>query len=171
MIEFEESLFDAEPDLFRFFYRDRRHQQGQHEKAVELAGDLSGKSILDVGCGYGDLIHHLPADIAGYVGIDLLPWAVNEARRLHPGREFRVTRRCPEADVVFSVATLQQCRDHPGWCLQLWWRAARERLVVVSVRDWKMSWADHGVDPWLRMPKPDVVYESPDDWFVAVLEK
>lgn len=44
-------------------------------------------NILDVGCGYGSLIDFLPPHL-GYVGVDLVPEFVSEARRRYPGRTF-----------------------------------------------------------------------------------
>lgn len=57
-----------------------------------LAGvcDLSGLSVLEVGCGFGDLGVHLRARFPGirYTGVDLSPRMIEEARRCHPGLEF-----------------------------------------------------------------------------------
>jgi SAM-dependent methyltransferase len=52
---------------------------------------LAGKRILDVGCGYGDVLACMRRWGAGpenLVGIDLLPWRVDAARLKHPGLRF-----------------------------------------------------------------------------------
>ncbi len=50
-----------------------------------------GWSILDVGCGYGRLLHLMPDEWHGdYLGIDVSPEFITEARRQHPSRSFMV---------------------------------------------------------------------------------
>lgn len=52
-----------------------------------------GASVLDIGCGQGILVHHLPLDrIESYQGIDIAPSAINSAReRFHnPKIQFEV---------------------------------------------------------------------------------
>ena len=48
--------------------------------------DLSGKTLLDIGCGFGDLNKYLQKkgcrDVQ-YIGIDLVPSLIEEARRLN----------------------------------------------------------------------------------------
>lgn len=52
--------------------------------------DLSGRHVLDVGCGIGDFYHELTANVPGasYTGIDILPEMVEEARRRYPSGNF-----------------------------------------------------------------------------------
>ena len=54
--------------------------------------DLTGRSLLDVGCGLGDLLEYLDrAGIAAdYTGVDIVPEMVEAARRRHPAGEFIV---------------------------------------------------------------------------------
>lgn len=64
--------------------------------------DARGKTVLDVGCGLGDLIPFLNARTGGdyrYIGIDVADQLVASARAAHPGadREFF-------AGDIFSVA-------------------------------------------------------------------
>lgn len=49
-------------------------------------------SVLDVGCGLGELVGYLRrrGDDCRYLGIDLLPEMVEEARRRHPGERFEI---------------------------------------------------------------------------------
>ncbi|MFB1486966.1 MULTISPECIES: trans-aconitate 2-methyltransferase [unclassified Thiocapsa] len=51
---------------------------------------LAGASLLDVGCGLGDLLGFLREHRVNlrYCGVDLLPEMVVEARRLYPGNRF-----------------------------------------------------------------------------------
>lgn len=53
--------------------------------------DFGGKSVLDIGCGFGDLLNTLEAkfeSVAAYCGIDLVETLVEEARRQWPGHRF-----------------------------------------------------------------------------------
>ena len=54
--------------------------------------ELSGKSLLDVGCGVGDLYGLLIDDLGidvKYTGVDILESMIGEARKRHPGGDFR----------------------------------------------------------------------------------
>ena len=64
----------------RFFYRDREHQAAQLQAAVTHAGLLDGKLVVDIGCGYGDLLGLLPP--CAYIGVDPDRYAIEQARRL-----------------------------------------------------------------------------------------
>ena len=52
--------------------------------------DLSGASVCDVGCGYGDLATYLKSRFAdvSYTGVDIAPLFLERARELHPEHEF-----------------------------------------------------------------------------------
>lgn len=61
-------------------------------RALSQIADLSGHSILDVGCGFGDLYDYLK-DCSfnfSYKGIDINPRAIEVARLRHPELEFEV---------------------------------------------------------------------------------
>ena len=73
--------------------------------------ELAGRSLLDVGCGTGDLWAFLGArDIAtDYLGVDLVDKAIAEARRRHPDGRFETVDvfqpggfPAESFDVVFS---------------------------------------------------------------------
>jgi len=53
-------------------------------------GDLRGKSICDVGCGFGDLIPYLQERFGEfrYTGIDITPSLTEEAARQYPQHRF-----------------------------------------------------------------------------------
>jgi len=56
--------------------------------------DLSGSSVCDVGCGFGDLLPYLRTHFADitYTGIDISPSLVHKARELHPEVDFHCRR-------------------------------------------------------------------------------
>lgn len=66
--------------------------EGQQFRFAKLlaVGDLRGKSVLDIGCGIGDLYGFLRARCpeATYTGIDLVPEAIQFAAGKYPGVRF-----------------------------------------------------------------------------------
>lgn len=85
----------------------RRHLVEQHLRP------MPGERILDLGCGPGDLVEHLPATVE-YVGVDLSPDYVRAARERYGRRghfELRDAREVSEAglgefDAVVAVGLL-----------------------------------------------------------------
>jgi cyclopropane fatty-acyl-phospholipid synthase-like methyltransferase len=80
-------------------------QQAKFQALAEVL-DLSGRSLLDVGCGAADFADHVArrwSDVR-YAGIDLSPKMVELARRLHPDLDIRhgniLTERLAPHDVV-----------------------------------------------------------------------
>ena len=75
--------------------------------------EIEGKSILDVGSGFGDIIPHLKrkATKFNFIGIDLVPEFVGVARKKYPKHEFIIGdyfgRPLQEKfDIVFTSGTL-----------------------------------------------------------------
>lgn len=67
-----------------------RHQEVSFGVLAEIATPFEGR-VLDVGCGFGDLLTHLQKhghDVR-YTGVDILSEFVEEARRQHPSADFR----------------------------------------------------------------------------------
>lgn len=61
-------------------------------RALTAIGDLEGCSVLDVGCGFGDLYGYLCRNgiDVDYTGIDLCPDFIDIARKRHPEANFIV---------------------------------------------------------------------------------
>jgi len=57
-------------------------------EALSRVGDLNGRTLLDVGCGYGDLKGYLDQQFSGftYIGIDQMPEFINEAKERYKNR-------------------------------------------------------------------------------------
>ncbi len=55
-------------------------------------GDLNGKSILDVGCGFADLYDFLKDRFENikYTGVDITPTVLEIAQKKHPGLDLRL---------------------------------------------------------------------------------
>lgn len=60
-------------------------------RALSEVGELAGKAVLEVGCGFGDLGAYLVARFPGvkYSGIDLSGAMVETGRRIHPSLELK----------------------------------------------------------------------------------
>src|SRR5258706_9815242 len=54
--------------------------------------DFNGKSVLDVGCGFGEMAKFLDKryKVKSYTGIDIVPEFIEEAKKLYPHHEFLV---------------------------------------------------------------------------------
>jgi cyclopropane fatty-acyl-phospholipid synthase-like methyltransferase len=61
-------------------------------KVLSEVMDLTGKSVLEVGCGFGDLGVYLQQKYSGvrYLGIDVSRRMVEEGRKVHPTLRLRV---------------------------------------------------------------------------------
>ena len=93
---------------------------------VDLLAPKRGETILDLGCGTGDLTHEIAKSGAAVIGIDLSADMIEAARRKYPGIDFRIgdgERFSLErpVDAVFSNAALH-------------WMSRPER-VIRCVRD------------------------------------
>ncbi|MEE8574241.1 MAG: class I SAM-dependent methyltransferase [Thermodesulfobacteriota bacterium] len=66
-----------------------RESQSKRFEILAGVGDMNGSSVLDLGCGYGDLRAYLDTlfiDLT-YVGVDYMPEFIAEARERYNGRE------------------------------------------------------------------------------------
>lgn len=101
-------------------YRGEESQIRRFE-ALTQAGCLNGRSILDVGCGHGDLKGYLDTRFHGfsYIGIDQMAEFIQHARVLYgqrPSCYFCVAdfteADLPRADYVFASGVLgYRCED------------------------------------------------------------
>lgn len=79
---------------------------------LNLVADSRYDSVLDVGCGFGDLFRHLPpyfVSVQNYTGIDELDWVVGIAHRVRPGLDIRhcSLEACNvKADIVVALGVL-----------------------------------------------------------------
>jgi SAM-dependent methyltransferase len=120
-------------------------QQARFEALLRCA-DVRDKSLLDVGCGLGDLVGFLAHRglTVRYTGVDVLEEMLDLARRTHPKERFVLADLfadpSPEAlagetfDVVFCSGALNLNLDNNlefiGRALPRLWGYAREHLIV-----------------------------------------
>lgn len=81
-----------EDDGANIFWSSRTAQEKRFEALLDI-GDLTDKTILDVGCGYCDLFNFIKAKnyaIKSYTGIDIVPDIVSKAKQLHPNTSISI---------------------------------------------------------------------------------
>ncbi len=88
---FNENLYESKADLYlpAFFNYLR-------------SCDLEGKSVLDIGCGFGQIGRFIKSLGANVIGIDVIPEAVEEANKVFPAVTGRV-ERIPFPDDSFDI--------------------------------------------------------------------
>ncbi len=93
-------------------WRDAFRQKRRFDALLEAVGDLSGCTVVDAGCGFGDLWLHMKRRerLPGrYIGIDLLDMMVKEARKRTGQRIFRrdlLKDPLPRADWYLASGSL-----------------------------------------------------------------
>lgn len=70
----------------------RRGAAHQRYRQIWAEIDFSGKSVLDVGCGFGEMAKFLSKRYRGvdYTGVDIVPEFVDKAKKLYPQHRFIV---------------------------------------------------------------------------------
>ncbi len=152
---------------------------------------LEGKSVLDAGCGMGDLLPYLYAHAASfdYLGIDITPSFIAIARKRYAGHSFEVGNPFDGSiagnsfDVVISCGVLNA--NTGGWLAErkrmiaALFNIARETLVfnmaggtdmVESTR--KVAYADAAqLEAFCKTLSPDVTLRTgyhPKDFTIVI---
>lgn len=126
-------------------WRDAASQLSRFE-VIAGAADFDGASVLDLGCGTGDLRAFLGQRFRDlrYLGIDQMPEFIDTARQRHgslPDTEFALghfdTLALPRADIVVASGALGYRCEDPHWVFNVIARmyAAAERVLVFNVLD------------------------------------
>jgi len=120
-------------------------QQKRFEALVNVA-DLNGTSILDLGCGQGDLKYFLDKRFSGfaYIGIDQMPEFISEAERRHghlPDTHFYQsdfsTVALPQVEYVIACGALGYRCAKPNWFNEMIVKmyASASRALVFNMLD------------------------------------
>jgi len=115
-----------------------RQSQQKRFQVLSEAGDLRGRSVLDVGCGQGDLYAWLKQRKikTRYTGIDITPQVIEAAGKRFPRVRFcawdllDASRRMAPHDYVFSSGIFTHRRTAPFGFLQ----AMVRRMFELSKR-------------------------------------
>ena len=131
-------------------YRGEESQSRRFE-ALASCGDLNGCSVLDVGCGHGDFKGYLDTRFHGfsYVGIDMMPEFVAEARSLYgqrPSCYFCLSdfaeAELPHADYVFACGVFAYRCASPDFHF-----AMIEKMYAAAQRAFAFNMLDAAVFP------------------------
>lgn len=126
------------------------HVFSEEPKIGLLERNLVGTSVLDVGCGCGDMLASLP-DKYDRMGVDVSEEGIALAREGHPGIDFRVMDIEKETidrrfDTVLALDVLEHLAD-PEKAIEKVTGAAKERgRLIVSVPN------NHGPAGMLAVP-------------------
>lgn len=101
------------------------HAGAKHQRMRHLTGELNfaGKTVLDVGCGFGDVIWIIGKRTKNfdYTGVDIIPEFVETAKKRYPEHRFLVGdyfAKSLEEDfdiVLCSGALNSNVEDNIGW--------------------------------------------------------
>jgi len=91
----------------------RKHQEIRFKRILECI-NFNGQSVLDIGCGFGDLYSYLKAqniNISSYTGIDINPDLIAEAKNQNPDGIFKTLSITAnniniKADIVIMLGLL-----------------------------------------------------------------
>lgn len=127
-------------DLRALGYRNNDSQQKRFQ-ALTSWGEMSHCSILDLGCGYGDLKVFLDQHYQDfiYLGIDFLKEFVDEAAQrfsTHPNTQFFqsdfLTAGLPDVDIVIACGSLNYRSNnslHPWQTISRMWEIANKGVI------------------------------------------
>ena len=128
--------------------------------ALAEVTDLSGKEVLEVGCGFGDLGEFLQRRYEGvrYTGIDISARMIEEGRRVHPELELREANVLElEEEGSFDVVLAQGI-------FYLLGEGAEEkmhRLIHTMFRLAREAVAFSAVSAWAERKEPGEFYADP----------
>lgn len=161
------SRYDAR--LFEYGYDPRtlgwlKKRQAVRFNALSQIGDLNGCSILDIGCGFGDLYGFLTNEgfEVDYLGVDINPNLVNIGREIYPEAQFRVMDVEEEPlnqkfDWVFASGLFNfKLSDNNSFSkniLYTMWNLAKKGIAA----DFLSSYVDFQEDS-LHYSKPESIY-------------
>ena len=129
--------FGVSPKALRF-----RSRVAQEVRFRNLVADIDfgGKTILDVGCGFGDIVPFISAKAKHfkYTGVDLLPEFIEVARKKYPKHEFIIRDYFGKPlqekfDIVLTSGTLNSNVEYPMDCrekaIKIMFDHAKEAVV------------------------------------------
>jgi SAM-dependent methyltransferase len=142
-------------DLIRKYGHDPRacdygriESQAIKFRVLSEATNLTGKSVLDVGCGFADYFRYLSGNFADitYVGLDITPGMIVEAKKLEPALDLRCANilewdSAESFDVVTANGIFYLIKDDPDKKMQDIIHAMFKRAKTVVAFNSLSSWA------------------------------
>lgn len=118
-------------------------------RVLAEAASLNGKSLLDVGCGFADYYRYLSKSYDGirYVGLDITPAMIVEAKKLEPALDLRCGNILEwDSEELFDVVTANGIfyliRDDPKIKMEAIIEAMYSKAGSVVSFNSLSSWAD-----------------------------
>ena len=156
-------------------WKDEDGQRLRHRQFLRLVEADRDASVLDLGCGYGDLLPFLRAHghRGRYVGLDVSPAMIDAARKLHgegPDRVFHVAAVPSEAtDYAIASGVLNVIRgaDPPTWSRYV--EAIIETLATNSRRGFGFNMLSLNSDSERR--RADLHYADPPATLAAMVAR
>ncbi|MGX9962460.1 methyltransferase [Roseomonas sp. F4] len=172
---YEQALATHGPTAKGVDWKDEEGQRLRHRQFLRLVEGDPEASILDLGCGYGDFLPFLRAHghRGRYIGLDVAPAMVEEARRLHgegPDRAFFLGAESPEAaDYAIASGILNVIRgaDPAAWPGYV--DGVIEGLARSSRRGFAFNMLSLNSDPERR--RADLHYADPAAMLAAMIAR
>ena len=144
-----------------------RESQEIRFRVLTEIGDLANASLLDVGCGFGDLFLYLAQRgiPVRYTGLDIQPAFIEEARRRHPEGEFFCAdieyfepKRAPDYVLISGTFNVKFREDQEAWIFRM-----LRRMFAMAKRGVGINMLSTYSDPGHH--REDMFYCSPERAF------
>jgi 2-polyprenyl-3-methyl-5-hydroxy-6-metoxy-1,4-benzoquinol methylase len=105
---------------------------------------LRAGSVLDIGCGVGELAKLIESD--RYLGVDLDRASIEIARADHPKHrfetliEFESRKTVPSFDVISALALIEHLRDPGAWLLAIGAWLKSNGMIIITTPHPSMRW-------------------------------
>lgn len=131
-------------------------------KVLSQIGDMTNKSVLDVGCGLGDLYEYLTKNHikCEYKGIDITPKMVQMAKKRFPGADFEVKNILEESfgqeyDYIFASGIFYLVEYEPFVFMQ--------KMVTKMFELARIGVAFNSLSTWASRKENNEFYANPSE--------
>lgn len=116
-ISYQKTFLKYGPTFKALQWKDEKAAFLRYENLIKDL-EFEGKKIVDVGCGFGDIILFIrkKAKNFRYIGIDIVPEFIKEAKKRYPEGEFIVGdyhRKIKKADIILCSGVLNRKSKNP----------------------------------------------------------
>jgi 2-polyprenyl-3-methyl-5-hydroxy-6-metoxy-1,4-benzoquinol methylase len=144
-------------------FKNETHQFLHHETTLALLPDMTDLTLLDFGCGLGDLTGMLPVEMQSrYLGTDANRDSIKAAKLLNPGWKFRWQKKVASADVIVAIGVISDYFVAPEKLLRDMWDRCSWGVIFTC---WQHFNSQEGLEALCPAPL-DVVFKRDD--FLAV---